>query len=141
MHIPDECVTASSGKRVAAREKGKKFLVLNPGGKSIRKVQVDGCVVTDSTTPRCDVLFEIGAPLEKALYVELKGNDLKHACMQLSSTVKLFSAVHGDIPRHCYVVASSVPPVRTGTQVLASKFYRDNKVRVSFKTRQNEVSV
>ncbi len=141
MRIPDECVTESSGQRVTAKENKKTFAVLNPSGKVIRKVKVDGCVVTDASTIRCDYLFEIGTPLDAVLYVELKGKNIEHACEQLSSTLKLFSRRHGRVRRQCYVVASRVPAVSPSTQVLQKKFFKNNKVNVLFKSRQHEERV
>lgn len=141
MRIPDECVTESSGQRVTAKENKKTFAVLNPSGKVIRKVKVDGCVITDASTIRCDYLFEIGTPLDAVLYVELKGKNIEHACEQLSSTLKLFSRRHGRVRRHCYVVAARVPGTSTRNQVLQRKFFRDNKVHVRFKSLQLEERV
>lgn len=141
VHIPDKCVTETLDEKVTAREKGKTFEVLNPNGKLVRKVRVDGCVVTDSATPRCDYLFEVASPLEQALYVEFKGKDLERACKQLADTLKLFADRHRGVPRHCYVVSSRVPSAGTKPQVLASKFFKENKASIRFKGRKDNATV
>lgn len=97
--------------------------------------------MTDSATPRCDYLFEVASPLEQALYVEFKGKDLERACKQLAETLKLFASRHRDVPRHCYVVSSRIPSAGTKPQVLASKFFKENKAPIQFRGRKHEVTV
>ena len=133
MRIPKRCEQSLDGKTITAAEKGKKIILENPGGKTVTKIQVDGCLVAGSR-PRCDWVFEVGVPASLAIYVELKGKDIERACAQLAATLLYLKSNHQQVERRCQIVASRVPKAGTKTQILQKKFLKENSVLLSIGT-------
>lgn len=111
-----DCGEWKNNKLIVVKESNKKFTLDNPKLKAIHKVKVDGCLMTDSM--KCDFLFEIGKPIEKVFYVELKGRDINHAYEQIISTAKFCKNTHQFFEKECHIVTSSSPKYSSKTQEL-----------------------
>ena len=85
--IPDKCEVDTEGLEVVFEEKHSKMIYHNPKKKKCRKIQVDGCVITEGL--KCDKLLLYSDDEEKAVesYVELKGEDVPHAIDQILATI------------------------------------------------------
>ena len=68
--IPDKCEVDTEGLEVVFEEKHSKMIYHNPKKKKCRKIQVDGCVITEGL--RCDKLLLYGDNNESSVesYVE-----------------------------------------------------------------------
>ena len=71
--------------KTVAKEKKKEFRIENKSHKTICRVQVDGCLIDDRSTKRCDFLFKI-CETERYVLVELKGSNVEDAFPQLINT-------------------------------------------------------
>ena len=72
-------------------------------------------------------LFELSKEtIEKVFYVELKGSDVTHGIEQLESTINTCKAIHSQLYKECYIVASKVPSSGTSSQVLKKQFIKNS---------------
>lgn len=141
VNIPDECAKESSDPRIVVDAKASKLTLVNAERKLVRLIKVDDCVVKGGEK-RCDYLIEISNPPTVAVYVELKGKNIDHACKQLAATLKLFAPIHGLIERRCHIVASRVPMSSATLDLLKDKFRRNNNgTRLYVDTVQGEIRI
>jgi hypothetical protein len=93
-----------------AEEHGKKFRLENKSKKTICRVTVDGCLINDEHTKRCDYLFKV-CETEQHFLVELKGTDVSKAVEQIISTFDLVNKKLKLDSRHFegIIVSSSIP--------------------------------
>lgn len=92
-----DCKIVESGfkSKFTVSEKGKTFCITSNKDFFCDVVSIDNCVFKTSDLRRCDYLFLIPAKHEdkkqfktsKAIYVELKGDDVKSACEQLYNAI------------------------------------------------------
>jgi hypothetical protein len=75
----DNCFSNAS----SAIENGKKFILRNPNNKTVCRVRVDDCLVTDKTIKKCDYLFQVNG--SKFYLVELKGKSIDDAVAQIKN--------------------------------------------------------
>lgn len=115
-----ECEESKSDKKIVLQEKQSKITFLNPKQDTILKIKVDGCVIKDNKTLRCD--YAIIPCDEIEIYVELKGNDIVHAVKQIESTIHLLSDNQKKIKKLCFVVSTRVPKQTTSIQKIQSQF-------------------
>lgn len=128
------CATSYNSVGVVTAEENKRKLVINnPGGKTVLKVLIDNCVVKDNS-PRCDYMFEIGSPIERIIYLELKGCDVDRAFEQLCATVDRFAGNHKMFRRECHIVASRVPKAGPKVQALKVKLLKEKKAQLFVNT-------
>ena len=66
-----------------------KLVLNNPNELLVKVVEIDGCVITEGI--RCDNLVIL--PNNHLIYVEFKGNDVKHAIQQIEATIDYVSRV------------------------------------------------
>jgi len=136
----DSCNEVTQNKIVTVSENKRKFIINNKSLFTINTVTVDECYVKSGL--RCDFLFEvIDEELKEVFYVELKGSDISHGIQQLEATLKHCLAIHKNIPKSCYIVASRVPKTSTSTQKQKKEFKRKNSVMLYIDTKQKEVTV
>lgn len=128
------CATESTHKKITAEENGRKLTLENPNGKTIRKIQVDGCLFTDTSRKRCDYMFEIEKPIRFVIYLELKGSDIKKAYDQLLATIDQFNKAHQGIKKEAHIVASRVPKAGPEIQQLKIKMRKAQKATLSVST-------
>jgi hypothetical protein len=92
-----DCKIGESGfkSKFTISEKGKTFCIASNKDFYCDVISIDDCVFDKSELRRCDYLLLIPAKHEKveqfkiskAIYVELKGDDVKSACEQLYNAI------------------------------------------------------
>ncbi len=93
-----------------AKENHKEFRLENKSKKTICRVKVDGCLIDDQRTKRCDYLFKV-CETKKHFLVELKGTDVNKAVEQIISTFDFINRKLKLSPEYYegVIVSSSVP--------------------------------
>ena len=140
------CSIQSTNKIIPAEEHKRKLTILNPSGKVIRKIKVDGCLIA-KTDPslRCDYMFEIDESktkvITKVIYLELKGEGVKHAYDQLVATIEKFSAIHRDCEKECYIISSKVPRLTTSVQQLTAMMRNNKKINAKLTVKNNQAEI
>lgn len=86
-NFSSNCVEIVDHPNVKVEENGKKFIALNPNRKEVLRIKIDGCVINDNTTNKCDFLI-IDTQKDNAYFIELKGKNVKHAIKQLTDTIE-----------------------------------------------------
>jgi hypothetical protein len=135
----NDCNELINHKNIVVSEKRSKFKILNDSLKSINKVKVDGCLITNGK--RCDYLFEICSDnFEKVFYVELKGSDLKKALEQIEATINYCNIYHKhkDKQKYAFVVTTRTPQIDSAIQNLKRNL--KNK-KIKLETKNNEIEV
>ena len=103
---------------IVCEEKGKKYTAINPERKfEVRKYHLDGILVVRQLC--CDYVV-INDSTEKAYYVELKGQDIKHAVAQVLAGERLCCDSLGGYKSHYRIV-----PKKSRTLDIKSKEYRN----------------
>jgi hypothetical protein len=136
----DACSEVSNNPSLVVSEKGRKFRLDNAGEQRLRKVLVDGCLITDDR-PRCDYLIEIGEPCRCVIYLELKGCHVDDAYKQLTATMGYLNDYHKNFKRICHVVASRVPRSGPAVQVLKRRMMKAHRVMLHVGTKEVTVKV
>lgn len=133
-----DCRQLRANKIIVVEENKKKFTVNNPDKKEVYQVEVDGCLIPKEAL-KCDYLFEINNPISAVFYIELKGNDVKHAYEQLIATVEFCKSKHQTTIRECHIVHSSSPKISSTTQILKKRL--KDKYGIISLTHTNQGSV
>ncbi|MCO3935654.1 hypothetical protein [Pseudomonas aeruginosa] len=134
------CADTNNNPIVVAEELGRKLVINNNSRQTMSKVRVDGCVVTDNSL-RCDYLFELGQPMEKVIYLELKGRNVEHAYEQLCATVTRFSVRHRNLEKECRIIASRVPRMGTRLQQMKVEMLKKYGASLLVNTTKSEIFV
>lgn len=91
-------------------EENKKMIVFqNPNRRETISYWVDGGMIDDTTIVKCDGLF-IVLGLNKAVFIELKGVDVKHAIEQIGNTVKMYKKDLQDFGLNGRIICTSATP-------------------------------
>lgn len=80
------CIEACTEHPVYIEENGVRASFSNPRAKAIRKITYDNCFNKRANELKADYI--LGVPKTLDVIVELKGSDLKHACMQAERTLE-----------------------------------------------------
>jgi hypothetical protein len=75
---------------IVSSEKGCTHRANNVLLSAVRHFQIDGDVVRDSQTLKCDYLL-LNDDVKTAYFIELKGSDIQHAIKQLECTYSIFA--------------------------------------------------
>jgi hypothetical protein len=126
-----QCEERRSDTKIVLKENKSKITFLNPNQDEILIIKVDGCVISDNETLRCDYALIPSDAVE--IYVELKGSDIAQAVKQIESTIKLLSENPQKIKKLCFVVSTRVPKQATNIQQIQSQF--NNKFNASFRIK------
>jgi hypothetical protein len=125
------CEEYRNDVKIVLQENRSKILFLNPCQENILVIKVDGCIVSDNETLRCD--YALVPSNEVEIYVELKGSDVLHAVKQIESTIGLLSDDSKNIKKLCFVVSTRVPKQTTSVQQLQTYFKK--KFNASFRIK------
>ncbi|TRW94636.1 hypothetical protein [Candidatus Methylobacter oryzae] len=141
----EKCTTQTTNKLITASEKNRKLTIKNPSAKVVRKIKVDGCLITDSNK-RCDYMFEIiddpaSDKISNVIYLELKGRHIQEAYEQLVATIDRFIAEHHGIKKACHIVASRVPRTGPEVQQLQVEMLRKKQAKLTVSTAQAFVTI
>ena len=125
-----------SDTKIVLQENKSKITFLNPNQDEILIIKVDGCVISDNETLRCDYALIPSDAVE--IYVEWKGSDIAQAVKQIESTIKLLSENPQKIKKLCFVVSTRVPKQATSIQQLQSQFKKKFNASFRIKNIQDE---
>ncbi|WP_026103637.1 MULTISPECIES: hypothetical protein [Kamptonema] len=131
-----ECEEYRSDKKIVLQENKSKITFLNLNQDPILIIKVDGCVISDNETLRCDYALIPYDTVE--IYVELKGSDTSQAVKQLESTIRLLSKNPQKIKKLCFVVSTRVPQQATTIQQLQIQFKKKFNASFRIKNIQDE---
>ena len=117
----DSCIETRTENPVLVEENGVRAGFSNPRAKAIRKITYDNCYNRNPNELKADYI--LGLPKRLDVIVELKGSDLKHACMQLESTLERWQT---EPIRHARIVCLIVYGRLEGSQRKAGRIPRMN---------------
>jgi len=128
-----ECEECNCNSKIPIKEPPNRseIIFLNPDAIAVRKIKVDGCVIKDNKTLRCDYILIPGDDVE--IYIELKGSDINHAVKQIESTIRKLSENPAKLKKLCFIVSTRVPKQGTNTQNLQVQFKK--KFNASFRVK------
>ena len=136
----EKCTIPTKESMVVVEENRSKLIVKNSERRSLNKIKVDGCLISQDHE-KCDWLVATTDQPFRALYIELKGCDVKKAVSQLKNTVKLTEAAFKYHGKECYAVTTRVPKHGTDIRKLAIDFYKETKATLSVKNVQCSVDI
>ncbi len=105
-NVPGICVTESTDSIIRFGEKRSVIRFHNNNRLLFKKVQVDGCAITDGI--KCDYLL-CSENEQDEYFIELKGSDISHAIDQLRATILQLGEYNNN--RHAFVVCTNVAPI------------------------------
>jgi hypothetical protein len=132
----EDCEEIESNRLIVRQEKGKKITLLNDRKEDIKVVEVDGCEIVEGN--KCDWLFVKIADEDDddEIFVELKGSDIKHACLQIEKSIPQLTQNANKL-KHAIVVCSKVSPsINTTIQILKAKFKKHLKATLIIRQTQ-----
>lgn len=113
-------------KIVALTENKRRFEIVHPDSYRSEKIHIDGELITDSVTERCDYGVTLGKGEERsyAFLVELKGKELLKAISQLKSTITIMKSTFDTFNhKEAHAVCSKIIPfITSSAQVEAVRF-------------------
>lgn len=141
MHSLPHCQTITKDSLFSLSEpKTKSKLVIsNPSRGKVIVIKVDGCVISDNITLRCD--YALYPQTGTEIYAELKGCNVNHAIKQLESTIKRISVDPQKDPKLCIVVSTRVPKQGTNIQSLQLRFKSRYNARLRVKNCQDRLDL
>lgn len=134
MEVPSECKEDKFDEKIVLQENKSKITFLNPKRIKVLKIKVDGCVIQDNESLRCDYILIPDPEIE--IYVELKGNDVAHAVEQIEATIKTLSENVQNKKKLCFIVSTRVPKLTTSIQQIQSQFKK--KFNASFRVKSGQ---
>ena len=132
-----KCEIIIKNQRIPLRENRSAITFINEKRLAIRKVEVDGCVITNGL--RCDYLL-IGND-DHEHYVELKGSKIKHALKQITATIDQISREKNKHPKSCYISSTRCPLTGTDIQKERLNFKKKFNARLLIKNGSYEIPI
>ena len=125
-----ECSEFSTDKIVVCGgTKTSRLKLGNPSRRSVEKIQVDDCLITNGL--RCDWLVRTDDAISKQdIFIELKGADVEHAVRQLETSVRALARPPQSVLRRCYVVHTWCSMTGTDLQKYKLRFQRQLNARL-----------
>lgn len=128
--IPKECYEdIGKAKTLVCGENKSKYTIRNKTERHLLKIYVDGCLITAGN--RCD--FAVDVDNKNIYLIELKGNDVRKACIQLLATYKYFKKNFDYTYIHCRFVSSKVSVPAIYSYEFKQLLHLTKKNEVSFK--------
>jgi len=117
-----ECLKSYDKRnKVVVEENRKKYELINHNSDRIANFHVDGGMISSNSTIKCDnLLVDIDAKV--AIFIELKGIDLKHALEQVDAMVTRLSPDLQNYRISARIITSNrtnVPNIKTCPQYIA----------------------
>ena len=136
-NVPSVCITETNQSVIKFEEKKSVVKFNNPKRLTYKMVAVDGCALTEGV--KCDNLL-CSADEQEERYVELKGQNIKHAIEQLAMTIVKLGEFNSR--RYAYVSCTKVAPlIRTDIQAALLRFKKDFNATLLVKTSPIEVNL
>ena len=104
IEIPNACVARTTDSNIVFKENKARISFLNPNRKPYDRITVDGCVIREGN--KCDFLLA-SCEFGDQYFVELKGENLEHAILQLESTFAKMLDNREGVMRKAFVVSSN----------------------------------
>lgn len=104
IEIPSVCVARTTDSNIVFRENKARICFLNSNRKPYDRITVDGCVIREGN--KCDFLLA-SCEFGDQYFVELKGENLEHAIIQLESTFTRLLDSREGVMRKAFVVSSN----------------------------------
>lgn len=82
--LKNKCVKSTTDSKIKISADGKSIIFENPTKEEFRKVQIDGCEITEGM--RADYLLQ--KPGVGQIIIEFKGGDIVHAARQILATAE-----------------------------------------------------
>ena len=128
-------VTSDNGcfaTATSAKEGGKKFSFYNRSNKSICRVHIDDCLITDKTIKKCDYFFSVKED-ESYFLVEFKGIAVDEAIQQILSTYEIVNEkIKSDAQNFKGVIVSSSVPSATEQRFrkLQERCFKEKRLKI-----------
>lgn len=140
IEISQACILHTTDSHIKFEERKKKIIFHNPNRKECLKIQIDGCAIKNGD--KCDNLLKEGKINEQSpeYYVELKGEDVKHALEQIKQTIQI---IHNDqSPVMAFIICTNVNPLlSTKIQQFKKQMKEKYNAVVVIKERQHEHTI
>lgn len=139
-NFPSTCVDKVKDSNVKVEEKGRKFILVNTNRKEVLRIRIDNCVIKDNNSNKCDFLI-IDPDKNNSYFIELKGQNVKHALKQLEDTIqKIENISNGYIKtkfskKFAFAVLSQCPLPSTQIQNIQRRFMK-TKIRLEIKNNE-----
>ena len=138
--LPSCTCHCQSGIRLSAEENGRKFILITDDWKKVQKIKVDGALIYEQTTEKCDYFFFYSPNLKEkereAYFVELKGKNISKAISQIITTLKIFirAGLMTNISlQKAFIVSSRVPQTDRTIEKLKEDMIKKHKYPVTVK--------
>lgn len=131
--IPDECCEYYGNTKVlVCKENNQKYVIHNNYSRNLLKIRIDGCLITSGS--RCDFAVDIDST--DIYLIELKGKDLRKACIQLDASYKYFKTNFNYKIINCRVVLSKMsrPALHAYEVKKMLKMAKEKKISFEYKT-------
>jgi hypothetical protein len=123
-----ECITKTKQKIITFSEKRSTIIFKNINQVEATCVIVDGCEIT--TDIRCDHLM---LAKEFEHFIELKGQNLKHAIEQILNSIKVLSSNITKQPKISYIICTRSPLSSAAIQNLQVQFRKNYNSKLIIK--------
>lgn len=136
----DCLISFDDRKKISISENRKKYLLHNDLRNNMAVFHVDGAMVQDKNTIKCDNLV-LDTTGMKAIFVELKGTDLAHALQQINQTIDMMRDDISNCTKYARIVTSNrtnVPNIRANPEYI--KLYKKANVKVSANLIEEKIS-
>lgn len=118
--MKEHCCKTNNNKLVVFEEARSKLIIENIDEVEATKIIVDGCEITEGI--RCDFMYIIK---DLEIYIELKGQDIKHAIEQLETTIKKLSTNSKTKKKKSFVICTRSPLSSASIQNVRVKFRKN----------------
>jgi hypothetical protein len=118
--MKEECCITNNNKLVVFEETRSKLIIENIDKVEATKVTVDDCEIKEGV--RCDFMYIIK---DLEIYIELKGQDIKHAIEQLEATIKKLSTNPKTKKKKSFVICTRSPLSSASIQNVRVKFRKN----------------
>ena len=136
----DCLISFDDRKNISISENRKKYLLHNDLRNNMAVFHVDGAMVQDKNTIKCDNLV-LDTTGMKAIFVELKGTDLAHALQQINQTIDMMRDDISNCTKYARIVTSNrtnVPNIRANPEYI--KLYKKADVKISANLIEEKIS-
>ncbi|WP_128690256.1 hypothetical protein [Chromohalobacter israelensis] len=136
----DKCTVRVSHKKIKVEENRCSATVDNESGVEIKKVKIDGCLITGHEE-RCDWMFLHEEPEKHAHLIELKGKKIDKAVSQLKSTLGKLSRDLEGYKKTCYAITTTYPKHGPSTLQRKKEFKDQTKALLEIKNIKFTIKV
>lgn len=120
---------------IIVKENRCKITFRNPSRLQIRRIHIDGCVITEGL--RCDYLLINRDAVEH--YTELKGSDVRHALQQIEATIRAVGVNSNQ--RKAFIISTRCPLMTTEIQQKQKYFKKNYNATLVIKNFAHEVDI